>query len=429
MEKIAILTNFQDFHPRYSLTGIVQDQVRMLLSYGHEVHLFTCTQFNSKDAQTLIEAVSDKRFHLRHLIPFGHLIDYRSIEKITEEHKGFIQDITNVMVAELKDFDIAFTHDFVFTGWNLPYSQACRRAGQHLPKLRWFHWIHSVPTIMSDWWDIKKYGPNHKIIYPNETDRLLVAEQYRGTRADIRSIPHIKDFRSWFDFSENTCRFIKKYPGVLQADVVQILPASVDRLKAKRVKEVFQIFSYLKRQARTVCLVVANQWATGRQQKEDVEGYKKYAESLGLYTNREVIFTSDFESPNFDVGIPKEMIRELFQCSNLFIFPTREESFGLVVPEASLSGGVLLVLNKSLRMQFEVSGGHALFFDFGSYHHQFHTPDYDIYCRDIAKIITGRMMEDESILSKTFMRQTYNWDNLYLKKYAPIMAESKGWVK
>jgi len=427
MEKVAILTNFQDFHPRYSLTGIVQDQVKMLLSYGHEVHLFTCSQFNSKDAEVLKKTIPDEKFHLRHFIPFGHLIDYKTSAAITPDHKDFIQEIVNVLVTELKDFNVAFTHDFVFTGWNLPYSEACRRASLQLPELRWLHWIHSVPTALSDWWEITKYGPNHKLVYPNETDRLLVAEQYRGKIEHVRTIPHIKDFRSWFDFSENTCRFIKKYPGVMQADVVQILPASVDRLKAKRVREVFQIFSYLKRQRKSVCLVVANQWATGRQQKEDVEAYKKYAESLGLYPDREVIFTSDFEPPSFDVGIPKEMVRELFQLSNLFIFPTREESFGLVVPEASLSGGVLLVLNKSLRMQFEISGGHAIFFDFGSFHHQFHVNDKEMYARDIAKIIVGRMTENESIQAKTFMRQTYNWDNLYLKKYAPIMAESRGW--
>jgi len=429
-DRIAILTNFQDIHPRYSLTGIVKDQVDMLIRHGHEVSLFVSEKFNFKEENIIDKGNYPKdKFQLRNVIPFTNLTDYRSIVDLSVDDKDVITRISNVLVEELKDFDIALTHDFIFTGWNLIYGEGCKRAGVLLKHLKWMHWIHSVPSANSDWWAIKKYGGQHKIIYPNETDRIQVAEQYRGGINHVRSIPHIKDLRSWFDFCEETCRFIDAYPAVMQADIVQILPASVDRLVAKRVREVIRIFSNFKRNMISICLVVANQWATGRQQKEDVEAYKKFAQGLGLLLNEEFIFTSDFEPPKYDVGIPKRMIRELFQCSNLFIFPTREESFGLVIPEASLSGSVLLVLNKSLRMQLEVAGGesNALFFDFGSYHHTFNNANPSLYFDDIAKIVYGRLLQNESIRARTFMRQTYNWDSLYTKVYAPIFAESRSW--
>jgi glycosyltransferase involved in cell wall biosynthesis len=413
---IAILTTFQEFSPGYSLTGIVKDQARMLANYGHKVYLYVSERYHGEKFSDDVTLCKD--------IPFSHLKDYRSRLDLTEDHKALITKTAEVLTSTLqqREIQIAFTHDFIFTGWFMPYGQGCRVATPALPKVGWLHWIHSIPSIKSDWWKINEYGKKHKIVYPNWTDRTRVAEQYRGLDDHVRIIPHIKDLRSFFEFSDETCRFIKAYPAVMQADVVNILPASVDRLSSKRVDMVMKILGEIKAMGKSVCLVVCNQWATGRQQKEDTNKFREVGKQAGLVSGKDMIFTSDFESPKFDVGIPTRMVRELFLCSNLFIFPTREESFGLVVPEASLAGGVLPVLNKSLQMQMEISGNHALYFDFGSYHQSWVCPS-EQYWIDLATIIVARMRENEAIKTKTFMRQRYNMDYLYHNAYAPVMQE------
>lgn len=418
-DRVAILTTFQDFNPAYSLTGIVSDQYRMLTEHGHEVDLYTCTQFNKS---SLPEGVNVKT-----MIPFAHLTDYTTRADIKPEHETTVEQTAAMLVEQLKDTPIVLTHDFLFTGWNLPYGLGVLAASKILKDTRWMHWIHSVPTAHKDWWTVQTYGKQHKMIFPNKTDLILVAEQYQGTLEDVRCVHHIKDLRTWFEFCDDTCRFIKKYPAVMQADVVKIYPASVDRLSAKRVREVIIVMGEIKKRGFSVCMVLAAQWATGRQQKENLSNYRRIAESMNL-TEDEIIFTPDFESPKFDVGIHKRFLRELMLCSNLFIFPTREESFGLVFPEACLSSAVLPLANKSLRMLGEVGGGYGLYFDFGSYHHDVHHQNATKYYQDLATIILGRMRQNESIMIKTHMRQKYNWDRLYFKEYEPLFAESKTWM-
>ena len=417
--KIGIFTTFQEFQPGYSLTGIVKDQVEMLAHYNHEVHLFVNERYHGEDFPGNVQ--------LRKEIPFTHLKDYHSVNDMSDEHKIIRDETANRIVKILgeEQFDVAFTHDFVFIGWNMPYGEACKIAGRKLPNVVWMHWIHSIPSGgPRDWWNIGEYGSNHKLIYPNETDRLRVAEHYKGQIHDVRVVPHIKDIRTWFDFCDDTRRLIDKYPGILSADYVQILPASVDRLTAKRVRYVMQIFAEIKAHGRSVFLLIANQWATEKKQKEDTNQFREFAIMKGLIDQQDFAFTSDFESPKFDVGIPQRMIRELFLCSNLFIFPTREESFGLVVPEAGLSG-VYMVLNKSLHQQIEITRSNCLYFDFGSFSHDVKIEDPDKFFRDVAFIIIGRMKENESLKIKTFCRQQYNYDNLYRRYYLPVIQELK----
>lgn len=417
-EKVAILTNFMEFNPGYSLTGIVKDQAQMLARHGHEVHLFVNQKYHG---EKFSEDVT-----LHKTIPFAHLKDYTKLSALTDDHKKTVEDTAKMLSEELQDFDIAFTHDFVFTGWFLPYGLGCKEASKNLPAIRWFHWIHSVPSSLRDWWMIKDYGPKHKLIFPNKTDRLRVAEQFRGEMKDVRTIHHIKDIRTWFDFDEDTWAFIDEHPNVLNSEIVCVYPASTDRLSAKRVDKVILLMSKIKQFGHSVCLVIANQWATGKARREDVAQYYKIAKRNGLVPYSEYIMTSIWKE-KYATGIPKRILRELMLCSNLFIFPTREESFGLVAPEASLSGAVFMVLNKSLAMQLEVNGMHGLYFDFGSYNYAVNTPTENKYYRDMAFIILGRMKENEVIRHRTFVRRSYNMDYLYLREYAPVIAESLTW--
>jgi glycosyltransferase involved in cell wall biosynthesis len=437
--RIAIATNFQDLNCGYSLVSVVLDQIAMLYRYGHDVHLYVNERYNPAYEEEVAHYVHACTIHKT--VPFGHLHDYQKVAEMSAESQEYSRRIFEFMCQEFPQYDAVFTHDWIFTGWNLPFALAIRAmAHTNVQQPQWFHWIHSVPSRVEgtkDWWEIDTFGPGHFIVFPNNCDRVRVAESFHANLAQVYRIPHARDLRNLADFCADSMRFIDAFPGVMQADVVQVYPASVDRLSAKQLEKVIHIFAAFKRRSLTGCLVVVDQWATTLQRKEDVERYKMLASGLGLVTEgpgTEVVFTSDFEPPNFERGVSRKMLYDLMQCSNLFVFPTMEESWGLVSVEAALAGA-FIVTNKSLEVSQEQFAHQALSFHFSSRFHTFDAkvaipdkPGVEVdhwfeYLDQVASLILSRMARNEAVMTKAFVRRLYNWDTVYQRHYEPMLAE------
>ena len=430
-EKVAIVTPaFNNLNEGFSLVGIVKDQVKMLQRYNHDVDVIVSETFSG----------DEKGLPLRKIMPRGRLIDYRTVadfgnlhpEDFTQEDVDFhrsMPDKVETFFKEIsRDYDVVLTHDIVFTGWNLPYYLGLKQAQPNLdPDCRWAHWLHSNPTHEFDWWNLGDLGNRHKLVIPNMCYRQMAAENFHTTWEGVRTIPHIRDIRDIHRFIPETREFIDRYPQVLQADIVQVYPASTDRLDAKRLREVILIFKELKWTGATVCLVCANQWATGTQPKQDAMEYKELALRNGLGTS-EFIFTSDFKK-EYEVGIPHEMLMDLLKLSNLFIFPTISESYGLCLAEACLAGGVLPVLNKSLDVSIEITGGKGLSFPFGSFDKAVNHGEGGEagFIRAVALHIYSRMHQELCLGAKSNFRQDNNMDSIYRQWYAPLFKESLKW--
>ena len=429
-ERIAIMTNFDSLNTAYSLVSIVKDQIKMFKRYDHEVFLFTNSVFDHKYDDG-IEPITS--------MPFIHLKDYKSVAELTPEHGEIaIPAIKEAVKKIIEDFkiDIVLTHDLIFTGWNMPYALAIQEISKEMKedkewkKIGWFHWVHSVPNIVNqdgqatprDWWIMQNFLANHKIVFPNKVDLQRVAEAWRTNIGAVRHVPHIKDLRTWYDFSEETCEIIDEYPGIMESQIVQIYPASTDRIEAKGLIQILAIFANFKLRGASVCLVVANQNAKDRE--ELIKRYRTIANGYNL-TKDEFIFTSEIKT-EYQPGISKRILRELQLCSNIFIYPTHEESFGLVGPEAA-HAGCFMVLNKSLNVIAEVFEHQGLYADFGSFHNHVNIVDPSKYYAELADIISARMMNNEALTTRTLCRLKFNMDTLYHKYYAPILMERVLW--
>lgn len=417
---VGVLTSFTYYAAGYSLTNLIRSQIRQLTRGGYTAHLMVCDSF--KEAEQHF-----KECQMHRVIPSGALdVSYKKPE-IEAKHEKLVEGTVKALKKMIDDHNLnmIFTHDIIFLDTHYPYALAVEMVSKERPHVKWMHWVHSCPSGLNPIWNIKKYGPGHKIVFPNRTDAMRVAEQFRGEINDVWPIHHVKDIREFAEFSGPTCNFIDKY-DLMNADIVQIYPASVDRLAAKGVDFLIKTFGAMKKVfQQSVRLVICNQWCNVDHHRKTVEAYLKKGKEAGLRPDKELIFSSRFDAPKWELGLPAKMVAELMMLGNLFMFPTHHESFGLVLPEASLMGGALIVANCSLDMMREITGNNALFWDYGSWHRdmQFQKPgdQPDMYWRMVAKVILGKMQHESALKMKTHVRKTFNMDAIWRNELEPAM--------
>jgi glycosyltransferase involved in cell wall biosynthesis len=209
--------------------------------------------------------------------------------------------------------------------------------------------------------------------------------------------------------------------------VIQIYPAGSDRLDAKGVRELIAVFSEIKKRGYSVFLLLINQAADDHDNQATMDHYKRFGEDRGLVYGEDFAFISDF-FPGFAAGTPKRTVIELSMYSNVFVFPSQHETFGLVLPETSLVSGALPVLNKSLPEMLEVGGMHGLLVDFGSYFVEWKPKDEEAYFEHLAGQIIYMMHSEEGIRAKTWNRLEYNRASIYERYYVPILQGRNLWT-
>jgi len=417
---VGIFTSFTYYAAGYSLTNLIRSQIRQLTRGGYPPHLMVCDSFKEADQYF-------KECTIHRVIPVGQLdVPYKKLE-LAGKHEKLADNTTKALIKMIdeQELNMIFTHDIIFLNTHYPYAVAVERASKARPHVKWMHWIHSCPSGLNPIWNFKRYGPGHKIVFPNRTDALRVAEQFRTDIDDVWPIHHVKDIREFAEFSGPTNNFIDKY-DLMNADIVQIYPASVDRLVAKGLDFLIKTFGAMRKvYKRDVRLVICNQWCNVDKHRTTVEQYLEKGKEAGLRPDKDLVFSSRFEAPKWELGLPSKMVAELMMLGNLFMFPTHHESFGLVLPEASLMGGALVVANASLDMMREITGGNALFWDYGSWHRdmQFQKPgdQPDRYWNGVARIIVGKMHNDYSIRLRTHMRKMFNMDAIWNNELHPAM--------
>lgn len=396
--KIAIISHFNRMPASYSPARAVRNQVKILVSHGHEVVFFTM------EGSKLTK--EDLGCEVRPIVPAFK----REKMVINEDAKKRMIDMLREQLTA--DFDIAITHDFYLQD-TITYSEAIKECGVNI------EWLHFARSGIAHSMDFDM--PNARYVYLNKTDAGNFARSIKVPVEKVRSVYNEKEPAFMFSWSPITKMIVDKYE-LWNRDVIQTYPMCTTRMAAKGLSDVINTFVELKRLGNKVALIVAN--SNGRRRVDDLKREIENAKKLGLNED-ELIFTSLLSSDEFktESEVPNKVCAELMQLSNLFIFPTRAEVGPNVLLEASMTKN-LIVINNDLKSLYDFADKESvLSYPFTS-NKSLHYSNRDVESYEkLAKQIHGQIHSNKPDKQFRFIWRAHNSYSIYHDMLKPVLYE------
>lgn len=402
--RVGIVTTFYNFDPAYSLCAVVRDQLIALAKNGYRPILFVLKSF--KD-----EALVPEGVEIRKVVPHLLLEPYKELH-VPDHIQDDVAKARAVFEEHLADVDVLIAHDIFFIDTFLPYNIAIRKASEKFPSLRILAWTHSAPSarpLLEDNHHADRFNlpPQTTLVYLNHDKAQDLAEMYGAWLKDVRVVYNSRDPRTFWNLDPFVVSLIDRYQ-LLEADIISVYPLSTPRMIiGKGLDKAIKLHAKLKTLGYKTRLIVPNAHANASPEQRLIAETRLWAQDQGV-ENHELIFTSQ-EDKRFELGVPSNIVSDLFRLSNIFIFPTVSENSSLVLLEAMLSGN-LLVLNRRVGTLLEHVGNDALYFDF-DYREPRETNE--AYYLDLAKIIASQFQVSKPLQAKRHAMQRYNYDRVF----------------
>lgn len=406
---IGILTTHYNWSKAYSVTSVIHDQLVMNLKHGYKTVLFVLPVFQDDDKVP-------QGVEIRKIVPQLVLEKYKAFNEPVD-FKDDVKQVVEALKENASDIDIMIAHDLHFIDTYLPYCAAIHEVCQYdLIKAKWLLWTHSAPSER-----VIKEGSIHnfrfqkprnaKLVYLNNHHALALAEMYGTWLSEVRVVHNSVDPRTFLNLHPLVTNLIDRY-NMLSADYMAVYPLSSTRMvDGKQVHKAVKLMAKLKERGHTVRYVIANAHANADHEKKAITELQTLFATWGL-TADEVIFTSLEDSPTYEASVPREVVSQLFQLSNVFIFPTISENCSLILLEAMMSK-CLLVLNKNVRQLQEFADTNALYMEFDSKETKVNYANEEQYYADWAAIIENQISINKPMLAQRDLLKRYNLDQIF----------------
>jgi len=396
----------------------------MLTEHGHEAHFITSIGFNDT-------------------VPEGVVV--HAVLPHTSTH-----EIKKAAAKVIKKCKVTLTHDIVYLDSYRKHAEALSKIPAH-----YIHWIHSAPVEHA-----KREPIDGTYICMNYTDLPLLAEQFGIPESRCRVVYNPVSPDVYFGWHPFTCYLVKKY-GLLDCDVLITYPLDTGRFTAKGGYKIIKLVEKLRDKEKNAKVVFVNAAANTKNRRAQVKGlsndytiftslepteendytieYDEVKKELEQY-NREaikeaeskgLIWTTHTMPPptseymplkEYEVVVPRQVVRELFQISNVFPLLSISEGCSLTMLEAALAKN-LVILNEDFPAMKEFGEiDHTLYMKVSSTRCTTrYNPNEESYYRDWANIIISKL---ESCHVNRFNRKVlkkFNREWIWQNQLEPLL--------
>lgn len=434
MKRITIFTTFASADEAYSLNRVVQDQIKMFTAANYKIKVIVQKGFKPVQwyAHPLVELVS---------IPNVPVSNEAVVDKTFDADVKILENVLKPILAET---DVMITHDIIYQPAAVKHNLAVRSIINNNPKIKttFLHWIHSAtkPSILSG---LRGGGskylsligtpfPRSFYIAFNSFSIPRIAGWFGVEEDAIKYVPHPHDF---LEGKEKFAQEVIIQNNLLQKDVLCLYPCRLDRGKQPEV--VIKIMHQVKKTGRSVACIIGDFHSTAGDKVDYRNEMKALGQDLGL-TPTELIFLSEFNleknraEPRYE--LPHKVITDLFDITNVFILPSRSETYSLVAQEATAKRN-FLVLNQDFPPFRSIYGDSALYRQFSSNIDANSGLDGDTntqysdqigYYRDIALHINYALEQTRVLAGHNMIRKDRNLYHVFHKYIEPLLVVVPG---
>lgn len=420
---IYILSNFSTYLKSFSPIIIVKTQIQMLNNAGYNPILIVCDGW---------EASHD---------PIFNKVETKFLSQVAYQDPPIVNDMfvedVELMHTQLDDIipdgAVVLSHDLIFLPDYTKMHLAARRIADEKSNIFWIHTVHSATGPNTLIAEREMYGevykklleskfPNSIIAYPNAQDIPRVARNFHYEEYEVIEIPHSTDP---VEGLHPIVQRLYKDRKLAEAEVLMIYPIRFDR--GKKPEMHVRALAALKEVGIKAHTIYCDFQSTGGDKVVYKEEVKELAKELGVYDN--ITFLSEFDDM-CQLEVDHKIILDLFTLSNVFMLPSRSETYSLIAQEAMLKGN-LCILNYDFPAFRQIYGKKALYRQFDGAEIAFdgfdgktdttHS-DIQVYFKERFAIpLKGWLENDKVLAGKTWVRTRRNPDYVFREFIEPLI--------
>jgi hypothetical protein len=358
----------------------VKEQMLMLTEHDVETHFITSTNFKAE-------------------VPIGvtvhAVLPYNNVKLIRESCWQILACMDNVL-----------THDIVYLNTYKDHELALREIAEANPHIRWLHWSHSAPNMN----DKKQPFPNSIYISMNRTDMPLVAEQYGIPETQVHTVYNSVSPDVFFDWHPFTKTLVEEHK-LLDCDILITYPLDTGRFEPKGGFKIIKLVNKIRKQGKNAKVIFINAAANTKERTQFVKAL----------SNEYTIFTS-LENKKYVTQVPRQVVRDLMQISNLFPLLSISEGCSLIMLEAALTKN-LVILNEDfppLKEFGEIDT--TLYMKVSSTRCKTeYNPSEDAYYQDWARIIINKLETSQMNRFNRKVLRMFNRKWIWNNQLAPLL--------